>query len=128
MLFRSLVTGASKGIGRAIAIKFAEQGANVAFTYLSSVEQGQALETALASKGVKAKGYRSDAADFAQAEKLINDVVSEFGSLALSSGRYCTASPRPENMGLGPGFREPAANSLRRTSGNMPCFTQAIEK
>ena len=77
----ALVTGASKGIGRAIAIKFAEQGANVAFTYLSSVEQGLTLETALASNGVKAKGYRSDAADFAQAEKLINDVVSEFGSL-----------------------------------------------
>lgn len=77
----TLVTGASKGIGRAIAIKFAEQGANVAFTYLSSVEQGEALEVVLISKGVKAKGYRSDASDFAQAEKLINDVVTEFGSL-----------------------------------------------
>lgn len=77
----TLITGASKGIGRAIALKFAEQGANVAFTYLSSVEQGQALEAELASKGVKAKGYRSDASDFAQAEKLINDVIADFGSL-----------------------------------------------
>ncbi|MBA4145870.1 MAG: 3-oxoacyl-[acyl-carrier-protein] reductase [Cytophaga sp.] len=77
----ALVTGASKGIGRAIAIRYAEEGANVAFTYLSSVEQGQALEAELAAKGVKAKGYRSDASDFAQAEKLINDVVTEFGSL-----------------------------------------------
>src|SRR6476659_8480985 len=77
----ALVTGASKGIGKAIAIKFAEQGANVAFTYLSSVEQGQALEAELASKGIKAKGYRSDASDFAQADKLSNDVVTEFGSL-----------------------------------------------
>lgn len=77
----ALVTGASKGIGRSIALKFAEQGANVAFTYLSSVEQGQALEAELASKGVKAKGYRSDASDFAQADKLINDVVADFGSL-----------------------------------------------
>jgi 3-oxoacyl-[acyl-carrier protein] reductase len=79
----ALVTGASKGIGRAIAIKFAEQGANVAFTYLSSVEQGQALEAELTAKGIKAKGYRSDAADFAQAEKLIADVVADFGALDI---------------------------------------------
>ncbi|MFN7260919.1 MAG: SDR family NAD(P)-dependent oxidoreductase, partial [Cyclobacteriaceae bacterium] len=79
----ALVTGASKGIGKSIALKFAEQGANVAFTYLSSVEQGQALEAELAAKGVKAKGYRSDASDFAQADKLINDVVTEFGSLDI---------------------------------------------
>lgn len=77
----ALVTGASKGIGRSIALKYAEQGANVAFTYLSSVEQGKALEAELAAKGVKAKGYRSDASDYAQAEKLINDVVADFGSL-----------------------------------------------
>lgn len=76
-----LITGASKGIGRAIAIKFAEQGANVAFTYLSSVEQGKALETELANKGIKAKGYRSDASDFAQADKLVADVIADFGSL-----------------------------------------------
>ena len=79
----ALITGASKGIGRSIALKFAEQGANVAFTYLSSVEQGQALEAELTLKGVKAKGYRSDASDFAQADKLINDVVAEFGSLDI---------------------------------------------
>src|SRR5215218_9742420 len=79
----ALVTGASKGIGRSIAIKYAEQGANVAFTYLSSVEQGQALEAELAAKGIKAKGYRSDASNYAQAEKLINDVVADFGSLDI---------------------------------------------
>ena len=79
----ALVTGASKGIGRSIALKYAEQGANVAFTYLSSVEQGQALEAELNAKGVKAKGFRSDASDFAQAEKLINDVIAEFGSLDI---------------------------------------------
>ena len=79
----ALVTGASKGIGRSIAIRFAEQGANVAFTYLSSVEQGLALEAELASKGVKAKGYRSDASDFGRADKLIADVVAEFGCLDI---------------------------------------------
>jgi 3-oxoacyl-[acyl-carrier protein] reductase len=77
----ALVTGASKGIGRAIALQYAEQGANVAFTYLSSVEQGQALESELQAKGVKAKGYRSS--DFAQAEKLVNDVIVDFGSLDI---------------------------------------------
>lgn len=79
----ALVTGASKGIGRAIALRYAAEGANVAFTYLSSVEQGQALEAELAAKGVKAKGYRSDASNFAQAEKLINDVIADFGSLDI---------------------------------------------
>src|SRR5687768_2175780 len=79
----ALITGASKGIGRAIAIRFAEQGANVAFTYLSSIEQGKALEIELSSKGIKAKGYKSDASDYAQAEKLINDVVADFGSLDI---------------------------------------------
>ncbi len=79
----ALVTGASKGIGRAIAIKYAEHGANVAFTYLSSIEQGQALEAELASKGVKAKGYRSDASDFAEADKLIAGVIADFGSLDI---------------------------------------------
>ncbi len=77
----ALITGASKGIGKAIALKFAEQGANVAFTYLSSVEKGEALERELNDKGIKAKGYRSDASDFGAAEMLINDVVEEFGSL-----------------------------------------------
>ena len=79
----ALITGASKGIGRAIAHRFAAQGANIAFTYLSSVEQGQALESELSAYGVKVKGFRSDASDFTQADKLIADVVAEFGSLDI---------------------------------------------
>ena len=79
----ALITGASKGIGRSIARRFAEQGANIAFTYLSSVEKGLALEKELIETGVKAKGYRSDASDFTAAEQLINDVVGEFGSLDI---------------------------------------------
>ncbi len=77
----ALITGASKGIGRAIALMYADQGANVTFTYLSSVEQGEALTAELEAKGVKAKGFRSDASDFAAAEQLIADVIAEFGSL-----------------------------------------------
>lgn len=79
----ALITGASKGIGRKIAEKFAEQGANVAFTYLSSVEKGQALEQELQGAGTKVKGYRSDASKFEEADKLINDIVSDFGGLDI---------------------------------------------
>ncbi len=75
----ALVTGASRGIGRAIALRFAQEGANVAFTYLSSVEKGQALEAELQALGINAKGYRSDASDFKQAEDLITQVLADFG-------------------------------------------------
>ena len=77
----ALITGASRGIGKGIAEKFAEHGANIAFTYLSSDEKAKALEQELASKGIKAKGYKSDAAKFDAAEKLINDIVEEFGTV-----------------------------------------------
>ncbi|GAB2627735.1 3-oxoacyl-[acyl-carrier-protein] reductase [Belliella aquatica] len=79
----ALITGASKGIGRAIAIRYAQEGANIAFTYLSSVEKGQALENELAAFGIKAKGYKSDASNFAAADELVNAVVSEFGGLDI---------------------------------------------
>ena len=79
----ALITGASKGIGRGIAVKLAEAGANVAFTYLSSVEKGQALEKELLIYGMKAKGYRSDASDPKAAEELVSSVVSEFGALDI---------------------------------------------
>ena len=79
----ALVTGASKGIGRKIAEKFAEQGADVAFTYLSSVEKGQALEKELNVFGTRVKGYRSDASKFDEAEQLITAIVADFGTLDI---------------------------------------------
>ncbi|WP_019947145.1 3-oxoacyl-[acyl-carrier-protein] reductase [Hymenobacter aerophilus] len=79
----ALITGASKGIGRAIAAYFAQQGAQVAFTYLSSVEKGQQLEQELSAAGTKVKGFRSDASVYAEAEKLVEDVVAEFGKLDI---------------------------------------------
>ncbi|CAN5909117.1 3-oxoacyl-[acyl-carrier-protein] reductase [soil metagenome] len=79
----ALITGASKGIGRAMALKFAEMGARVAFTYLSSVEKGQQVEQELGEQGTPCKGYRSDASDFGQAEKLVESVVADFGRLDI---------------------------------------------
>lgn len=79
----ALITGASKGIGRKIAEVFAQQGANVAFTYLSSVEKGQALEQELQAFGTQVKGYRSDASKFDEAEKLIDSVVTDFGTIDI---------------------------------------------
>lgn len=77
----ALITGASRGIGRGMALKFAEQGANVAFTYLSSVEKANALAAELEAFGIKAKGYQSDAGDFTSAENLVKDVLADFGNV-----------------------------------------------
>ncbi len=79
----ALVTGASKGIGRKIAEKFAEHGANIAFTYLSSVEKGEALEQELQKFGTKTKGYQSDASNFNEAEKLIAAIIADFGTINI---------------------------------------------
>jgi 3-oxoacyl-[acyl-carrier protein] reductase len=79
----AIITGASRGIGRGIALVFAQQGANVAFTYSASVEAAKALEDELATFGVKAKGYQSNAADFNEAQKLVDDVMAEFGVIDI---------------------------------------------
>ncbi|MFM6934577.1 MAG: 3-oxoacyl-[acyl-carrier-protein] reductase [Flavobacteriales bacterium] len=76
-----LITGASRGIGKAIAEECARQGATVAFTYLSSEEKARALEAELSANGGKAKGFRSDASNFDQAQQLVDDVVAEFGTV-----------------------------------------------
>lgn len=79
----AIITGASRGIGRGIAEVFAAHGANVAFTYSSSVEAAQKLENELKAKGVKAKGYQSDAANYEEAQKLAEEVATEFGSIDI---------------------------------------------
>ena len=77
----AIITGASRGIGKAIAKKFVENGAIVAFTYLSSEEKAKALEAELTSNGGTAKGFKSNAADFGEAQDLADAVVEEFGQI-----------------------------------------------
>lgn len=81
----AVVTGAARGIGEAIVLKFAEHGAHVAFTYVSesSAEKAAAIESKAASMGVKVKAYRSDAADYAACETFINEVLKEFGTIDI---------------------------------------------
>jgi 3-oxoacyl-[acyl-carrier protein] reductase len=81
----AIVTGAARGIGEGIALKLAEQGANIAFTYVSegSAEKAAALEQKLTAMGVKAKAYRSNAAVYEECEALVNDVIATFGGVDI---------------------------------------------
>ncbi|MFM7467826.1 MAG: 3-oxoacyl-[acyl-carrier-protein] reductase [Crocinitomicaceae bacterium] len=76
-----LITGASRGIGKSIAEECVKQGAIVAFTYLSSEEKARALEAELTANGGTAKGFKSDASKFEEAQQLIDDVVNTFGTV-----------------------------------------------
>lgn len=79
----AIVTGASRGIGEAIALKLAEEGAHVAFTFRSSEEKAKELEDKLKGMGVKAKAYKSNAGVFAECESMVNDVMKEFGTVDI---------------------------------------------
>ena len=79
----AIVTGATRGIGRGIALTFAEQGADVAFTYSSSQSAAVELEQELIALGVKAKGYQSNAADFDAAQELVEEILKEFGNIDI---------------------------------------------
>lgn len=77
----ALITGGSRGIGAAIVQKFAEQGANIAFTYHSSADKANAVAEEASKNGVTVKAYQSDASSFQQAEELIKNVVADFGKI-----------------------------------------------
>ncbi len=79
----AIITGASRGIGKGIAALFVAQGAKVAFTYASSDEKARALEAELSANGGVVKGFKSDAADFDAAQKLVDQVVEEFGTVDI---------------------------------------------
>lgn len=79
----AIITGATRGIGKGIAEVFAKNGCNIAFTFASSVEKAKIVEEELNAMGVKAKGYQSDASDFDAAQKLVDDVLAEFGKIDI---------------------------------------------
>jgi len=80
----AIITGASRGIGKGIAEKYAEQGCDIAFSYARSVEKAKALEEELSSKyGVKVVGFQSDAADLESSQKFVDEVVAEFGKIDI---------------------------------------------
>ncbi len=77
----AIITGATRGIGKGVALKFAQNGADVAFTYVSSEEKAKLVEEELAALGVKAKGYKSNAADMQSATDLVDQVLKDFGTI-----------------------------------------------
>ena len=79
----AIITGASRGIGRGIALVFAQHGCNIAFTFSSSVEAAQTLEAELKAYGITAKGYQSNAASYDQAHQLVEDVLKDFDGLDI---------------------------------------------
>lgn len=79
----AVITGATRGIGKGIAEKFAKEGASIAFTFVSSEEKAKVLENELSQNGIKAKGYLSNAGDFNAAQDLIDSIVSDFGQIDI---------------------------------------------
>ena len=79
----ALITGASKGIGRAIAHRYEYEGADLAFTYVSSTDKTHELELEMKVRGVKIRGFRSDASDFQDAQRVVDEVLEEYGRIDI---------------------------------------------
>ncbi len=89
----AVVTGAARGIGKAIAIQFAKEGANVAFTDLAIDENGKKTEEELNALGVKAKGYASNAANFEDTHKVIDQIMQDFGRIDILVNAHRMVQP-----------------------------------
>ena len=122
----ALVTGAARGIGKAIALKFAEEGANIAFTDLVIDENGEATKAEIEAKGVKCIAYASNAADFAQTEEVVKQVHADFGSIdILVNNAGVAPTVRADLLEMG----EESFERLIRTNLQGPFFlTQAVAK
>ena len=79
----AIVTGAARGIGKAVAIRFAQEGCNIAFTDLEMDENAKAIETEIAALGVKVKGYASNAASFEDTHNIVNEILNDFGRVDI---------------------------------------------
>ena len=79
----ALITGAARGIGKALAIRFAREGANIAFTDLVIDETGEATKAEIAALGVKVEAYASNAADFEQTGKVVSEITKDFGRIDI---------------------------------------------
>ena len=87
----ALVTGATRGIGKAIAIRFAEAGANVTFTYRQKNGAAEELEATITAMGVSCKGYAADAADYAATEAVVKQIIADFGRIDILVNNAVTA-------------------------------------
>lgn len=79
----AIITGAARGIGKAIALKFAQEGANIAFTDLAIDDNAKQTEKELTDLGVKVKAYASNAADFDDTHKVVDEIVKDFGRIDI---------------------------------------------
>ncbi len=79
----ALITGGTRGIGKSIVMAYAAHGAAIAFTYMQSAQMASQIEEELAQLGVKVKSYASDASDFEASEKLVQQVVADFGKIDI---------------------------------------------
>jgi NAD(P)-dependent dehydrogenase (short-subunit alcohol dehydrogenase family) len=112
----ALVTGGSRGIGAASARALADEGANVAISYVASPDKAEAVVTELKAKGVEARAFKADQASTADVERLVQDVARYFGRLASSSTMRVSSPTRRSTMPMPTRRRSPVRTPLTCTA------------